>query len=493
MSHFDLTAEELIDHLQAGKISAVELVEESLQQIELFDGRISAFLATDRELALERAKAIDNSRIEKKTLGSLAGLPIALKDIICTRDFPTTAGSRFLSEFEPPYDAHVVERLLTEDFVLIGKTNLDEFAMGSSTENSAFHTTKNPWDHTRTPGGSSGGSAAAVAAGMVPWALGTDTGGSIRQPAAFCGLVGLKPTYGRVSRYGLITYASSLDQIGPIATSVEDVRLLYETIAGHDPRDSTSVKRKSEKRNDFDFTVGLVREYRDAKVDSSVSQAVDRAVEIFQTAGISVKDISLPHSGYAVACYYIVAPCEASSNLSRFDGIHYGRRAENYDDLIDLYQSSRAEGFGDEVQRRIMIGTHALSSGYYDAYYLKAQKVRTLLREDFETAFREVDVILSPVTPTPAFNLGQFTNDPLSMYLTDQFTVTANLTGLPGMSIPVSQSKENLPVAVQLIAGQFEENRLFQAGLILEGELNWREQLLQARKQWRQELEKTEA
>jgi aspartyl-tRNA(Asn)/glutamyl-tRNA(Gln) amidotransferase subunit A len=384
-----------------------------------------------------------------------------------------------LKNFVPPYDAHVITRLREADAVLIGRTNMDEFAMGSSTENSAFKTSRNPWDLERTPGGSSGGSAAAVAAGMAPLALGSDTGGSIRQPAGFCGVVGMKPTYGRVSRYGLVAYASSLDQIGPFANDVAGAALLLEVIAGHDRRDSTSVDSAvpeySLKVEEplTGLKIGIAKEHFVSGLDREVEQAIRAALDVYRSLGAEIHEISLPHSKYAVAVYYIVAPCEASSNLARYDGVHYGHRAEKFDNMIDMYCTSRGEGFGTEVKRRIMLGTYSLSAGYYDAYYLKALKVRRLICDDFDAAFRSVDVIASPVAPTPAFKIGELVNDPLAMYLSDIYTISANLAGLPGISIPAGFSKSNLPIGLQLLAEPFEEERLLRAARMFERETEW--------------------
>jgi aspartyl-tRNA(Asn)/glutamyl-tRNA(Gln) amidotransferase subunit A len=412
-------------------------------------------------------------------LGALAGIPVAIKDVLCTRGQPTTCGSKILQNFVPPYDAHVITRLKQADAVLIGKTNMDEFAMGSSTENSAFQVTRNPWDLERIPGGSSGGSAAAVAADEAPLSLGTDTGGSIRQPASLCGVVGLKPTYGRVSRFGLVAYASSLDQIGPFAHDVAGIAVLLEAIAGHDARDSTSVQKPvPEYSKTLDdpvkpLTIGVPREYFGGGLDSEVEQAVRAALKVYQGQGATVQEISLPHSPYAIATYYLVATAEASSNLARYDGVHYGYRAKQHGDLIDMYCRSRGEAFGKEVQRRIMLGTYALSSGYKDAYYVKALKVRRLIKEDFDRAFAACDVVVGPTSPTAAFKVGEKTEDPLAMYLSDIYTISCNLAGLPGISIPCGFTQAGLPIGLQILAAPFEEEKLLRIARMHERATDW--------------------
>ncbi len=404
---------------------------------------------------------------------------MAIKDVLCIRGQPTTCGSKILEHFVPPYDAHVITALRQADAVLLGKTNCDEFAMGSSTENSAYQTTCNPWDLERIPGGSSGGSAAAVAACEAPLALGTDTGGSIRQPASLCGVVGLKPTYGRVSRFGLVAYASSLDQIGPFAHDVADAALLLEVIAGHDSRDSTSVdKPVPSYRQALDqpvkpLAIGVAREYFGAGLDTEVEQSVRQAIDVFRQQGVTIKEISLPHSPYAIAVYYLVATAEASSNLARYDGVHYGHRAASFENLIDMYCASRGEGFGAEVKRRIMLGTYALSSGYKDAYYLKALKVRRLIKEDFDKAFAECDVVAGPTSPTPAFKIGERTQDPLTMYLSDIYTISCNLAGLPGISVPCGFTASGLPIGLQLLAPPFEEAKLLRVARQYEAAAQW--------------------
>jgi len=478
MSLTTLPASELHDKLTRGEVSAVEVTRACLDAITKRDEAVSAFLHVDQETALKQAEAIDRKRAAG-TAGRLAGLPVALKDNLCETGTPCTCASRMLRTFVPPYDAHVVERLKAEDAVLIGRVNLDEFAMGSSCENSAFQKTTNPWNAAHSPGGSSGGSAAAVAAGMAPLALGSDTGGSIRLPASFCGVVGMKPTYGRVSRYGLVAFASSLDQIGPMATDVRGAALTLQVIAGHDRRDSTSVDRPvPDYLASLDtplkgLKIGIVPEHFGAGLDPEVDAAVRAVIETYRGLGAEVQEIPLPHTKYCVAVYYLVSSSEASSNLARYDGVHYGHRGAKHENLVDMYEVSRGEGFGDEVKRRIMLGTYALSSGYYDAYYNKALKVRRLISDDFSKAFSSVDVILSPVSPTPAFKLGELTEDPLAMYLMDIYTISANLAGLPGISIPCGQSKTGLPIGVQLLAPVFEEERLLRAARMYEATKPW--------------------
>src|SRR5262245_61162191 len=421
MDLIERTATEHLDAMRRGEFSSEVLTTAYINAIVAREPKVKAFLHVDDAAALEQARAIDAKRRRGERLGKLAGVPVAVKDVLCTRGQPTTCGSKILRSFVPPYDAHVITRLKQADAVIIGKTNLDEFAMGSSTENSAFQVTHNPWDPERIPGGSSGGSAAAVAACEAPLALGTDTGGSVRQPAGLCGVVGLKPTYGRVSRFGVVAYGSSLDQVGPFAHDVADVALLLEVIAGHDPRDSTSVDRPVPAYSQTvdqpvkPLTIGVAREYFSAGLDAEVEHSVRAALQVYEGLGATVKEVTLPHSPYAVAAYYLVATAEASSNLARYDGVHYGRRAEGYEDLIDMYCRSRGEGFGAEVKRRIMLGTYALSSGYYDAYYLKALKVRRLIKDDFDKAFAGCDVIIGPTSPTPAFKIGERTDNPLAM------------------------------------------------------------------------------
>ena len=475
MSEFS-SAAQLLKQLQSGNLSSQELVQQSLQRIEAVDGEVNAFLKVFSETALRQAEAVDRKRQAGEPLGPLAGLPVAIKDNICIEGETVSCASRILESFTSVYNAHVIERLKAADAVFIGRTNLDEFAMGSSCENSAFQETRNPWDLERAPGGSSGGSAAAVSAGMVPLALGSDTGGSIRQPAAFCGVVGMKPTYGRVSRYGLIAFASSLDQIGPFSHSVSDAAMLLEAIWGHDRRDSTSVDvplpslSQDIERSLEGLKIGIVAEHFTEGLDPEVRQTVEDAISVYKDQGAEIHDVHLPHAKYGVAAYYIIAPSEASSNLSRFDGVHYGHRAQSEEkmSLTEMYETSRGEGFGPEVKRRIMLGTYALSSGYYDAYYLQAQKVRRLIAEDYQKVFEKVDVILSPTTPTPAFKIGELVDDPLQMYLNDIYTIGANLAGIPGISIPGGYSSSGQPIGIQLLAPAFEEGKLFRAARMFE-------------------------
>jgi aspartyl-tRNA(Asn)/glutamyl-tRNA(Gln) amidotransferase subunit A len=473
------TAADLLRALDQGDTSAEALTAAFLQAVRQRDDKVRAFLHVDEDAALDQARAVDGKRRRGEALGPLAGLPVAVKDVLCTAGRPTTCGSKILQNFMPPYDAHVITRLKQADAVLLGKTNLDEFAMGSSTENSGYQVTRNPWDLGRIPGGSSGGSAAAVAACEAPLALGSDTGGSVRQPAGLCGVVGLKPTYGRVSRYGLVAYASSLDQVGPFAHTVADAALLLEVIAGHDPRDSTSVDRpvppyrQAVEEPVRPLTLGVAREYFGAGLDAEIEQAVRAAVRVYEGLGATVKELSLPHSPYAVAAYYLVATAEASSNLARYDGAHYGRRAGKFADLIDMYCRSRGEGFGAEVKRRVMLGTYALSSGYKDAYYLKALKVRRLIKDDFDKAFAACDVILGPTSPAPAFKVGEKADDPLAMYLADVYTISANLAGIPGVSIPCGFTKAGLPVGLQLQAPPFAEEKLLRVVRMYERETDW--------------------
>ncbi len=479
MSALASSAVELIAQLHRGDTSSRALTEACLDSITAQDSNIRAFLSTNADAALDQARAIDEKRKAGQPVGKLAGLPIAIKDNMCTLSVKTTCASRILENFVPPYDAGVVEKLKAADAVLIGKTNLDEFAMGSSTENSAFQVTRNPWNLEHTVGGSSGGSAAAVAARMVPWSLGSDTGGSIRQPAGFCGVVGMKPTYGRVSRYGLIAYASSLDQIGPFATDVASAAFLLEIIAGHDGRDSTSVDRPVPEYSQTveqplsGLRVGIAREHFVEGLDREVEAAIKQSLDVYRSLGAEIVELSLPHSKYAIATYYLIAASEASSNLARFDGVHYGHRAAKFDNLIDMYSASRGEGFGPEVKRRIMLGTYALSAGYYDAYYLKALKVRRLIRNDFDAAFERCDVLASPIASTPAFRLGELVNDPLAMYLSDIYTISANLAGIPGLSLPCGLCSTGLPIGLQLLAAPFEEEKLLRAARMFERATDW--------------------
>jgi aspartyl-tRNA(Asn)/glutamyl-tRNA(Gln) amidotransferase subunit A len=473
------TAAELLDSLSRGDVTAEALTTEFLDAIRRRDPQVRAFLLVDEEGALAQARSVDQRRRRGEPLGALAGLPVALKDVLCTKGTRTTCGSKILADFIPPYDAHVIEKLRRADAVLLGKTNMDEFAMGSSTENSAYQVTHNPWSLDRIPGGSSGGSAAAVAACEAPAALGTDTGGSIRQPAGLCGVVGLKPSYGRVSRYGLVAFGSSLDQVGPLTHTVGDAALLLEVIAGHDRRDSTSVDKlvppysRTVDQLVQPLTVGVPREYFTEALDPEVGAAVQAALDAYRQLGANVQEVSLPHSPYALATYYLVATAEASSNLARYDGVHYGHRARGYKDLIDMYARSRGEGFGAEVKRRILLGTYALSSGYKDAYYLKALKVRRLIREDFDRALAHCDVLIGPTSPTAAFKIGERSDDPLQMYLADVYTVPCNLAGLPGISIPCGFTGTGLPIGLQIIGPPFEEEKVLRVARMYEKATAW--------------------
>jgi aspartyl-tRNA(Asn)/glutamyl-tRNA(Gln) amidotransferase subunit A len=472
----ELTMLELAAKLAAGAVSSEEATRACLERIRQVDPKVRAFLRVDEEGALAAARASDARRKAGRPASALDGVPVGLKDLFLTEGVETTAGSRILEGFVPPYDATVVRLLKEAGLPLVGKLNLDEFAMGSSNESSAYFPTHNPWDLARTPGGSSGGSAAAVAAREVFGALGTDTGGSIRQPAALTNTVGLKPTYGRVSRYGVIAFASSLDQPGPMARTVADVAALLQVIARHDPQDATSAAVEAPDYSaDLEggvrgLKLGVPREYFTEGMDPEVEAAVREALREYERLGATLVDVSLPHTQYALATYYLIAPAEASSNLARYDGIRYGQRAKDARGLKELYALTRERGFGPEVKRRIMLGTYALSAGYYDAYYLRAQKVRTLIREDFTKAFREVDAVLSPTSPVPAFKLGEKVDDPLSMYLMDVFTLPCNLAGLPGLSVPCGFTKAGLPVGLQLLGRPFDEARLLRIARAYERE-----------------------
>jgi aspartyl-tRNA(Asn)/glutamyl-tRNA(Gln) amidotransferase subunit A len=478
MDIFELTIGQLHNELKKGAVSSVEATRAMLARIESVEPQVGSFITLTPESALAEAEAADR-RIASGDAHVLTGIPLALKDIFLTEGIRTTCGSRMLHNFVPPYSATSWERLRDRGCVLLGKLNQDEFAMGSSNESSAFGVTKNPWDTTRIPGGSSGGSAAAIAARQATATLGTDTGGSIRQPASHCGCVGLKPTYGRVSRYGVIAYASSLDQVGPITRDVTDCAIMLGAIAGYDPRDSTSVRTPVP-----DYTaaltgdvkglkIGLPKEYFIAGLDRDVQESMDRAIETYGRLGAEFVEISLPHTDYAVATYYLIATAEASSNLARYDGVRFGHRSPHAEGLIDMMTKSRSEGFGAEVKRRIMLGTYALSSGYYDAYYVKAQKVRTLIMGDFTRAFENVDVILTPVAPTPAFKIGEKTNDPLRMYLSDIFTIPVNLAGTCAMAVPAGFSVSGLPIGLQLIGRPFGEEAILRAGHAFEQATEW--------------------
>ncbi len=469
------------DAVASGERSAVDVTREFLARAEARNEKLGAFLYLDPEGALAAAAQVDHARAKGESLGPLAGVPVAVKDNLCTRGVPTTCASRILEGYLPPYDAHVVEALRAAGAVILGKTNMDEFAMGSSNENSAFNSVHNPWDVSRAPGGSSGGSAAATAAGLAPLALGSDTGGSVRQPAAFCGVTAIKPTYGRVSRYGLVAFASSLDQVGPMARNVRDAALLLEVLAGHDDRDATSADRpvgaylEACDRGVRGLRIGVVREQLEGVQDQDVKRCVEAALGKLQEAGAELVNVELPHAKFAVSVYYLIATAEASSNLARFDGIRYGLRV-NGNDLMHTYTKTRAAGFGPEVRRRIMLGTYALSAGYYDAFYLRAQRVRTLIRRDYDEAFERCDVLCSPTTPTPAFALGEKTADPLQMYLADIFTLPPSIAGVPAVSTPCGRSSAGLPVGLQLAAPAFAEEALCSVAQQVEDDAGWTKQ-----------------
>ena len=472
------TAREIAARVKSKKISAQEVARAFLSRAKAWDKTVKAFLSLDEEKALAQARTVDDRLARGEDPGPLAGVPVAIKDNMCVTGTRTTCASKILENFVANYDATAIARLRESGAVFLGKTNLDEFAMGSSTENSAYFTTKNPWDPTRVPGGSSGGRAAAVAARLTPLALGSDTGGSIRQPAALCGIVGLKPTYGRVSRFGLVAFASSLDQIGPFAWNTADAALLLGVVAGHDPRDSTSVKRPvpdylARSADSIQgLRIGLPKEYFIDGMDPAVEKAVREAVKTLESLGATVREVSLPHTDAGLSVYYVLAPSEASANLARFDGVRYGHRSAKATNLLEQYELSRDEGFGPEVKRRIMLGTYALSSGYYDAYYLKAQKVRTLITNDFDKVFDQVDLIATPTAPTPAFKAGEKSDDPLQMYLSDVFTISCNLAGIPGLSLPCGFSG-GLPIGLQLLGRPFEEERVLAAARAYEEATSW--------------------
>jgi len=477
MSLHTLTIHELQDMLAGKKVSAVEITRDVLARIEKVEEKVKAFITYDPEAAMQQAEAADK-KLAAGTGGSLCGIPLSIKDVLCTQGVRTTCGSRILENFIPPYDATAVVKLKQADAVIIGKAAMDEFAMGSTSENCTFGPPKNPWNTDYICGGSSGGSAASVAAGECAASLGSDTGGSIRQPASHCGIVGLKPTYGRVSRYGLVAFASSLDQIGPMTKDVTDCALMLNAISGYDANDSTSVPQEVP-----DFTraltrglqgmkVGIPKEYFVEGLDTEVAKNVQQAIEVLRRAGAETVEVSLPHTDYCVAVYYLIAPAEASSNLARYDGVKYGFRDMASESLLEMYKNTRSQGFGGEVKRRIIIGTYALSSGYYDAYYKKASQVRTLITRDFLKAFESCDVLVSPVTPTPAWKLGEKIDDPLSVYLSDILTISANLAGIPGISVPCGFSKEGLPIGLQIQGAHFQEEKLLKVGYNLEQELN---------------------
>jgi aspartyl-tRNA(Asn)/glutamyl-tRNA(Gln) amidotransferase subunit A len=500
MSLVEMTATDLVKALGAGEVTAVELTGAFLSRIQQTEPRLQAFIQVQHDSAMAAAERVDERRRRGDSLGPLAGLPVAIKDVFCTREGRTTCGSRMLENFRSPYNATVVQRLLDADAVIVGKTNMDEFAMGSSTENSAFGGSRNPWNLECVPGGSSGGAAVAAAARQAPLSVGTDTGGSIRQPAAFCGIVGLKPTYGRVSRYGLVAFASSLDQAGPMTRTAADAALLLQVLAGHDPLDSTSAEVEIPDYHTSlaspltGMRIGLVRDHFGEGLDPEVERAVREAARVLESLGAKLQEISLPHGKYGMAAYYVIAPCEASSNLARYDGVHYGYRTDEAEMLRELaaerkelagdsakvespltrmYRRSRTEGFGLEVKRRIMLGTFALSAGYQNRYYLKAQQVRRLIRSDYEQAFQQVDLVLGPTTPTAAFPLGEKTEDPLAMYLGDLYTVGANLSGLAAISVPCGFNSSGLPIGFQLQAPPFAESRLLQVAHGYQTQTDW--------------------
>lgn len=470
---------ELHQQLLRKQRSATEITQEALATVERLEPKLHSFLHVTAERALAQAQQVDAQIAAGDEIALLAGIPVGIKDNLCTQGIPTTCGSRILQDFRPSYESAVTQKLATAGAVMVGKTNLDEFAMGSSTENSAYQLTANPWDTERVPGGSSGGSAAAVAASECAVALGSDTGGSIRQPASFCGVVGMKPTYGLVSRYGLVAYASSLDQIGPLSRTVEDAAVLLGAIAGHDPRDSTSLKVEIPDYTQFlvpdlkGKRIGIIQETLGEGLDPIVAKTVRQALKQFQDLGAEVQEISCPRFRYGLPTYYIIAPSEASANLARYDGVKYGFRSEGDESLLSMYRHTRAAGFGTEVKRRIMIGTYALSAGYYDAYYLQAQKVRTLIKEDFEKAFEQVDVLISPTSPTTAFKAGEKTEDPLSMYLSDLMTIPVNLAGLPGLNLPCGFDQQGLPIGLQIIGNVLREDQILQAAYAYEQATPW--------------------
>jgi aspartyl-tRNA(Asn)/glutamyl-tRNA(Gln) amidotransferase subunit A len=476
---------ELHQQLVGKHRSAVEIAQAALDRITALEPQVHSFLQITADHALQQAQQVDAKIAAGEAIGPLAGIPIGIKDNMCTKGIRTTCASRILENFVPPYEATATQKLLDAGAIMVGKTNLDEFAMGGSTETSAYQLTANPWDLARVPGGSSGGSAAAVAARECTVSLGSDTGGSIRQPASFCGIVGMKPTYGLVSRYGLVAFASSLDQIGPFAQTVEDAAILLGAIAGYDAKDATSLKVEIPDYTKFlvpdlkGKKVGVITETFGEGLDPQVEQAVRGAIAQLQKLGAEIQEVSCPRFRYGIAAYYIIAPCEASANLARYDGVRYGVRVEDAEDLIEMYKRTRAEGFGAEVKRRIMIGTYALSAGYYDAYYLKAQKVRTLIKQDFEQAFSQVDVLVSPTAPTTAFKLGEKTADPLSMYLTDLMTIPVNLAGLPGISVPCGFDQQGLPIGLQIVGNVLREDQIFQTAYAYEQATEWHQRSAQ--------------
>ena len=479
MELYELSIKEISELIKKKEVSPVELTKQILNRIERYDGDINSYVTVLSDYAIQKAKKAQDDIASGKYLGPLHGVPIGLKDIFVMKDVRTTAGSKILENFKPLYNATVTQKLLDAGAIIVGKNNMDEFAMGSSNETSYFGVVKNPWDLQRVPGGSSGGSAAAVAASLCYGSVGTDTGGSIRQPASLCGIVGMKPTYGNVSRFGMIAFASSLDQAGPLTKSVYDAAVILNLISGHEPRDSTSVNAPvpdyvSNLKNDIKgLKVGIPKEYFIDGIDAEVLCAVQDAIKLITELGAEIIEMSLPHTEYATAAYYIIAPSEASSNLARYDGVKYGYRSQSFDDLLDMYKNTKSEGFGGEVKRRIMIGTYALSAGYYDAFYNKARKVQTLIRQDFQNAFEKVDVILTPTAAEPAFKLGEKTSDPITMYLSDIFTNPTNLAGLPGISLPCGYTNDGLPIGLQFIGKPFDEQNVLNAAYAYESNTDW--------------------
>ena len=482
MELYEYTVHELIEKLEKGEVTSVEITKSYFDRIKEIDPKVKAYVSLMEEEAMAKAKEVDEKRANGEKVSALAGIPIGIKDNMCITGTKTTCSSKMLENFVAPYNATVIEKLNKEDAVYLGKLNMDEFAMGGSTENSAFFKTKNPWDLDRVPGGSSGGSAAAVAAGIAPWTLGSDTGGSIRQPASLCGVVGLKPTYGLVSRYGLVAFASSLDQIGPITKDVTDAAMLLNVIAGHDEKDSTSMDievkdyTKALVENVKGMRIGLPKEYLGEGINEEVKNAILAVAKKYEEMGAIVEDCSFEVGQYATSVYYIIACAEASSNLGRFDGIRYGYRSENFDNLKDIYKNSRSEGFGEEVKRRIMLGTYVLSSGYYDAYYKKAQKVRTVITDAYNELFGKYDLLLTPTSPTTAFKIGEKCNNPVEMYLADICTVPVNIGGLPGISVPCDVDSKGLPIGFQLLAKPFDEEKLLRAAYSYEQNSNFRQE-----------------
>lgn len=481
MNITDLTVHELKEKLEKKELTSYEITKAYIEKIEEREKDVQAFVTTLEKEALEKAEEIDKKIESGEIVEKLAGIPIGIKDNICTKGVKTTCSSKMLENFVAPYDATVMEKINSEKLINLGKLNMDEFAMGGSTEHSYFHITRNPWNLNKVPGGSSGGSAAAVAAGIIPWALGTDTGGSIRQPASFCGVVGLKPTYGLVSRYGVVAFASSLDQVGPITKDVTDSAMLLNIIAGKDKMDSTSIERekidytKALKNDVKGLKIAVPKEFFGEGINEEVKENLEKAIEIYKELGAEVSEVSLNIAEYALASYYIIACAEASSNLGRFDGVRYGHRAKEYSNVKELFRNSRTEGFGQEVKRRIILGTYVLSSGYYDAYYKKAQQVRTLVMNEFNKVFNNYDVILTPTSPTVAFDIGSKINDPLAMYLSDICTVSVNIAGLPGISIPCGVDKNGMPIGMQLIGNKFTEETLLNTAYTFEQKIKFRE------------------